>query len=98
MNIILTAMRNSPQLTRVWVRTGDARTPLACVWKEASASVVPAGQSSPEDDIGRIGFAPGGGSNHASTRTRKTSKKATITGIAGRVFTWPSISSTRRFG
>jgi hypothetical protein len=53
MNIILSAMRNSPQLTRVWVRTGDARTPLACVWKEASASVVElTAQSSPEDDMG----------------------------------------------
>jgi hypothetical protein len=56
MNIILSTIRNSPQLTRVWVRTGDPRTPLACVWKEAPASVGPAGQSSPEDDIGRIGL------------------------------------------
>jgi hypothetical protein len=51
MNIILTAIRNSPQLTCVWVRTGDARTPLACVWKQASAPVVElANQSSLEDD------------------------------------------------
>jgi hypothetical protein len=93
MNIILSAIRNSPQLTRVWVRTGDARTPLACLWKEASACLAPASQSSPEDDIGRIGFAPRGSSNHASTRAGRTSRKATITGIPGRVFTSPSMSS-----
>jgi hypothetical protein len=53
MTIILSAMRNSPQLTRVWVRTGDARTPLACVWKEAPTSVVEfTAQPSPEDDMG----------------------------------------------
>jgi hypothetical protein len=57
MNIILNANRNCPQLTCVWVRTGDARTPLACVWKEASAPVVEfANQSSLEGDIGRIGL------------------------------------------
>jgi hypothetical protein len=50
MYIILSTIRNSPQLTRVWVRTGDARTPLACVWKQAPASVGAAGQSSPEDE------------------------------------------------
>jgi hypothetical protein len=57
MNIILSTMRNSPQLTCVWVRTGDTRTPLACVWKEAPAPVMElANQSSPEDDPGRIGL------------------------------------------
>jgi hypothetical protein len=54
MNIILSAIRNPGQLTCAWVPTGDARTPLACVWKEAAASLGPTGQSSPEDDIGRI--------------------------------------------
>ena len=57
MNIILSAIRNSPQLTCAWVPTGDPRKPLACVWKEASASEVErTGQSSPEDDMGRIGL------------------------------------------
>jgi hypothetical protein len=52
MNIILSTMRNSPQLTCVWVRTGDTRTPLACVWKEAPAPVMElANQSSLEDDL-----------------------------------------------
>jgi hypothetical protein len=52
MNIILSTMRNSPQLTCVWVRTGDTRTPLACVWKEASTPVVElANQPSLEDDL-----------------------------------------------
>ncbi len=57
MNIILSVFRNSPQLTCTWVPTGDARTPLARVWKEASASEVECtGQSSPEDDMGTIGL------------------------------------------
>jgi hypothetical protein len=54
MNTTLSAIRNLPQLTRIWVRTSDARTPLACVWKKASAPEAPATQSSPENDPGRI--------------------------------------------
>ncbi len=51
MNMILTAIRNSPQLTCVWVRTGDPRRPLACVWKEASAPAAELeNQSSLEND------------------------------------------------
>ena len=57
MNIILSTTGKSPQLTCVWVRTGNPRLPLACVWKEASASGMElANQSSLEDDIGRIGL------------------------------------------
>jgi hypothetical protein len=40
MNIILSAIRSPGQLTCAWVPTGDSRTPLVCVWKEASLSLV----------------------------------------------------------
>jgi hypothetical protein len=57
MNIIRSAIRNPSRLTCAWVPTGDARTPLACAWKEASASLVGRiTQSSLEDEIGGIGL------------------------------------------
>jgi hypothetical protein len=40
MNNILSAIRNSGQLTCAWVPTGDSRTHLVCVWKEASPSLI----------------------------------------------------------
>jgi hypothetical protein len=57
MNNILSAMRNSPQLTRVWVRTGDAKTPLVCVWKDASLTLVErTDPSSLKNEVGGIGL------------------------------------------
>jgi hypothetical protein len=37
MTIIPFEKRKPSRLTCTWVPTGNARTPLACVWKEASA-------------------------------------------------------------
>jgi hypothetical protein len=57
MNIILSAIRNPGQLTCAWVPTGDSRTPLVCVWKEADLSLV--GRTDPsslKNDVGRIGL------------------------------------------
>jgi uncharacterized membrane protein YhiD involved in acid resistance len=52
-NNILSAIRNPNRLTCAWVPTGDARTPLICVWKEASPSLVTRiSQSSLEDETG----------------------------------------------
>jgi hypothetical protein len=46
MNNKLLTIRKTGRLTRVWVPTGNIRTPLACVWVEADtfhpASAVPA--------------------------------------------------------
>jgi hypothetical protein len=56
MNVFST-IRNSRQLRCTWVPTGDSRTPLVCVWKEASPSLVThTDQSSLADDIGGIGL------------------------------------------
>jgi hypothetical protein len=45
MNNKLLTIRETGRLTRVWVPTGNIRTPLACVWVEAdtihSASAAP---------------------------------------------------------
>jgi hypothetical protein len=38
MNIVLSAIRNPGRLTCTWVPTGNARAPLACIWKEAAPS------------------------------------------------------------
>jgi hypothetical protein len=57
MNIILSATRNPGQLTCAWVPTGDSRTPLVCVWKEASLSLV--GRTDPsslKNDAERVGL------------------------------------------
>jgi hypothetical protein len=35
MNLVLSAIRNPTRLTCTWVPTGNARAPLACIWKEA---------------------------------------------------------------
>jgi hypothetical protein len=35
MNNKLLAIRKTGRMTRVWVPTGNIRTPLACVWVEA---------------------------------------------------------------
>jgi hypothetical protein len=57
MNNILFAIRKPNRLTCVWVPTGDARTPLICVWKEASPSRVGRNsQSSLKDETGGIGL------------------------------------------
>jgi len=54
MNLVLSAIRNPGRLTCAWVPTGNARTPLACVWKEASASLGRTDPSSPQE--GGIGL------------------------------------------
>jgi hypothetical protein len=54
MNIVFSASRNPGRLTCTWVPTGNARTPLACIWKDASASVGRTDPSSPQE--GGIGF------------------------------------------
>jgi hypothetical protein len=57
MNTILSAIRSPRQLTCFWVPTGDSRTPLVCVWKEASLSLV--GRTDPsslKNDVGGIGL------------------------------------------
>ena len=57
MNMILSAMRNHGRLSCAWVPTGNLRTPLACVWKEASPSLLTrTDQSPPTDDVGGIGL------------------------------------------
>jgi hypothetical protein len=93
MNIILSAMRNSPQLTRVWVRTGDARTPLACVWKEASAPVGPASQSSSEDDIGasvhRADSRNSAGANGGKRNKDRRPDFAALSGLRFTIFSSP---------
>jgi hypothetical protein len=76
MNIILSAIRNSPPLTCAWVPTGDPRIPLACVWKEASAFVLGrTDQSSLEDDMGGLGSAPKARPIRASTTAARVSKE-----------------------
>jgi hypothetical protein len=57
MNITLSAIRNPGQLTCAWVPTGNSRTPLVCVWREASTFLAGrTDQSSPEDEVGGIGL------------------------------------------
>jgi hypothetical protein len=38
MNNILSKTQKSGRLTCAWVPTGDAKSPLACVWMEAGLS------------------------------------------------------------
>jgi hypothetical protein len=38
MNNNLSAIRNPGQLACAWAPTGNARMPLACIWREASPS------------------------------------------------------------
>jgi hypothetical protein len=49
MNLVLSAIRNPSRLTCAWVPTGNARAPLACIWKEASASLERTDPSSPQE-------------------------------------------------
>lgn len=57
MNISRSAIRTPAQLTCVWVPTGDARRPLMCVWKEASASLLGHTDQPPlKDELWGIGL------------------------------------------
>ena len=53
MNNKLFTFRKTGRMTSAWVSTGDAKTPLACVWVEAdSVHQVSAAPSSSNDDSG----------------------------------------------
>jgi len=54
MNFVLSSIRNPVRLTYTWVPTGNARKPLACIWKDASASFGRTDPSSPQE--GGIGL------------------------------------------
>jgi hypothetical protein len=59
MNNKLLAMHGASRLTCVWRLTGDARSPLACIWVRSSAISVTAdlktnAVSSPNDETGRM--------------------------------------------
>jgi hypothetical protein len=49
MNFVLSSIRNPVRLTCTWVPTGNARKPLACIWKDASASFGRTDPSSPQE-------------------------------------------------
>jgi hypothetical protein len=54
---VFSAIRNPGRLSCAWVPTGNLRTPLACVWKETSPSLLTRTAQSPlTDDTGRIGL------------------------------------------
>lgn len=46
-------IQKAGRLTCRWVQTGDAKTPLACVWTASKAPAVAATESFP-DESGRI--------------------------------------------
>jgi hypothetical protein len=48
MNNTLLTTRKTGRMTCVWVPTGNPRTPLACVWKDADFKVEP----SPTNEAG----------------------------------------------
>jgi hypothetical protein len=55
MNNILLTTRMTGRMTCAWVPTGNPRTPLACVWKDAESSLTASKvESSPTDEAGGI--------------------------------------------
>jgi hypothetical protein len=54
MNIVLSTIRVPRRLICVWVPTGNPRTPLACIWKDASASPGCTNPSSPTKGDGSV--------------------------------------------
>jgi hypothetical protein len=51
MNNKLFAIRKTGPMTCAWVSTGDAKTPLACVWVEAEAPGAAFTASFPKDEV-----------------------------------------------
>jgi hypothetical protein len=47
-------LRKTGRLVCAWVATGNPRTPLACVWAQASARGAAKTSASPNDDSGRL--------------------------------------------
>jgi len=56
MNNKLFTFRKTGRMTCAWVSTGDAKTPLACVWVEAEASGAASAASFSKDDARGVGL------------------------------------------
>jgi hypothetical protein len=52
MNNKVFTFRKTRRMTCAWVSTGDAKTPLACVWMEAEAPGAASTPSLSEDEAG----------------------------------------------